>query len=67
MAILFVFHNGRENTFEVQNGYVFKLIESLLLLPVDFLIIFLKWPPMKMHDASNINECGSTSKTNVVS
>ena len=37
--------------------------ESLLLLPVDFLIIFLKGLPMKMHDLSNINECGSTSKT----
>ena len=28
----------------------FKPIESLLLLPVDFLIIFLKGLPMKMHD-----------------
>ena len=45
------------------NGDVFKLIESLLLLPVDFLIIVLKGLPMKMHDLSNINECGSTSKT----
>ena len=45
------------------NGDVFKPIESLLLLPVDFLIIFLKGLPMKMHDLSNINECGSTSKT----
>ena len=40
-----------------------KPIESLLLLPVDFLIIFLKGLPMKMHDLSNNNECGSTSKT----
>ena len=45
------------------NGDVFKPIESLLLLPVDFLIIFLIGLPMKMHDLSNINECGSTSKT----
>ena len=35
----------------------FKLIESLLLLPVDFLIIFLKGLPMKMHDLSNIANC----------
>ena len=49
------------------NGDVFKLMESLLLLPVDFLIIFLRWSAMNMHDLSNINECGSTSKTNVVS
>ena len=39
------------------------LIESLLSLTVNFLIIFFKGPPMKMHDISNINECGSTSKT----
>ena len=45
------------------NGDVFKPIDSLLLLPVDLLIIFLKGLPMKMHDLSNITECGSTSKT----
>ena len=32
----------------MSNGDVFKLIESLLLLPVDFLIIFFKLPPMKI-------------------
>ena len=37
------------------NGDVVKLIESLLLLPVNFLII---WQPMKMHDSSNIENCG---------
>ena len=40
------------------NGDVVKFIESLLLLPVNFLIICLKWQPMKMHDLSNIENCG---------
>ena len=43
------------------SGDVFKLIESLLLLPVDFLIICLKWPPMKIHDLSNIDELENIS------